>query len=336
MMPLFIIVSLIILLIMLANWLALRNDETLNLFFDRLLILFYLPIVFAGIAFVLLPPETADLLRTQGGLLLDNFPAAGIMFILMGAWGILVSFSGARRFLARWMPINPNSPVHTLALSLSGLLVGNTLLTLTQGGLEEMAMAAEAAELGDLVLQQALFVLMALFGAGLLVRRSGHKLSERLGLLPMTGAHIRLGLRWIFLLVLLQWGAGVLWAIIDPGQSELVESISGEIFGNLNTVWDWFILSLSAGLGEEILFRGALQPVFGLWATSLLFAIAHVQYGITPVMLVVFIIGFVLGRIRQQTNTSVAIFVHFGYNFVLGLLSLLAVYLEPFINNGGL
>jgi len=38
------------------------------------------------------------------------------------------------------------------------------------------------------------------------------------------------------------------------------------------------LLGLSAGIGEEITLRGALQPKLGLALTSLLFAALHVQY----------------------------------------------------------
>lgn len=335
-MPLFIIIVLVVLLIMLANWLAQRDDATLNLAFDRLLLFFNLPLIFSGLLLALLPADLATLLREEGGLLLSNFPAAGMVIALIGVWGALISFLRVRQWLAHWLPLKPRSPVHALALMLSAYLVGNTMLTLTQGGLAEMAATAEAANLGDLVLQQALFVLLSLFGVGLLVRRKGHAISERLGLLPMNGEHIRLGLRWIGILVVLQWAAGAAWAFFAPEESQMVQEISGELFANMNSVWDWFVVALAAGMGEEILFRGALQPVFGLWATSLLFAIAHVQYGITPVMLVVFVIGLALGWIRERSNTSVAIFVHFGYNFVLGMLSMLALYLEQFVSNGGM
>ncbi len=334
-MSLFLLIALIIIIILLANWLAAHQNATMNIAFDRMLLFMNVPIILGGLALALLPAEAVATLQGQGGLPLNNFPLAGGMIAFMGAWGTLASLRTVRQQLAHWLPLNINSPVHTLALVLSGYLIGNTLVTLTQGGLEEIALTAEAADINDLVMQQALFVLLALFGVGLLVRRGGHQVSERLGLQAMSREHVGLGLRWIVILVVLQWIGGLAWALLAPEQSDLVESISGELFSGLDTVWEWFVLALSAGLGEEILFRGALQPVFGLWFTSLLFAIAHVQYGITPVTLVVFIIGLALGRIRQRTNTSVAIFVHFGYNFVLGMLSLLAMYLEPLVNNGG-
>jgi membrane protease YdiL (CAAX protease family) len=41
----------------------------------------------------------------------------------------------------------------------------------------------------------------------------------------------------------------------------------------LNPVW----MSLVAGIGEEILFRGAIQPLLGLWLTSAIFSLLHIQ-----------------------------------------------------------
>jgi membrane protease YdiL (CAAX protease family) len=38
---------------------------------------------------------------------------------------------------------------------------------------------------------------------------------------------------------------------------------------------DLMLTSLSAGFSEELLFRGAIQPLLGIWLTSLLFALAH-------------------------------------------------------------
>ena len=85
-----------------------------------------------------------------------------------------------------------------------------------------------------------------------------------------------------------------------------------------------------AAVGEELLFRGALQPVLGLGLTSVLFALIHVQYGITPFLLIVLILAVILGLIRRYFSTTIAIFVHVGYDFVLGMLVLLASFLERF------
>lgn len=61
-------------------------------------------------------------------------------------------------------------------------------------------------------------------------------------------------------------------------------------------------VSWIAGISEEILFRGAIQPLIGIWWTSLLFIGIH-------------------GYIRVQSTTHVLYFLFtFGLSMVLGLL----------------
>jgi membrane protease YdiL (CAAX protease family) len=43
--------------------------------------------------------------------------------------------------------------------------------------------------------------------------------------------------------------------------------------------WNPLWFGLCAGIGEELLFRGALQPLLGIWWTGLLFALAHYGTG---------------------------------------------------------
>jgi len=90
-------------------------------------------------------------------------------------------------------------------------------------------------------------------------------------------------------------------------------------------------LGLAAALGEETIFRGALQPRFGLILTSLLFAIVHSNYGLSISTLVVFLLGIVLGLVRIRHNTSTSMIVHAIYNITLGLLAYLSLnFLDSF------
>ncbi len=41
--------------------------------------------------------------------------------------------------------------------------------------------------------------------------------------------------------------------------------------------WNPLWIALLAGFGEELLFRGALQPLVGLWISSLLFVLVHAR-----------------------------------------------------------
>ena len=84
-------------------------------------------------------------------------------------------------------------------------------------------------------------------------------------------------------------------------------------------------LGASAALGEETLFRGAVQPRFGFILTALLFALVHSNYGISMSTLIVFLLGLVLGVVRMRVNTTTAMIIHMVYNMSLGLLAYLGV-----------
>ncbi len=312
-------------LVMVANFVTLAQKPRLNKLFDLFLLLINLPILFIGALLLAFPSDLLSALMQGGGLPALNWSAAGWTLAGMGLWGILVSLRPIRRVLGRISPPDAELPMHALALVLSGFLVGNTIFSLTQGGLEELAATAVSASILDILFMQALFVGVALLGIGLYVRRTPPEARQRLGLTRPTGSQLLTGIGWIVVLVVLQALGGALWTLIDSSQAKLVENISGELLGNIDTFGEWLLLAMATGLGEELLFRGALQPVFGLGFTALLFAFAHVQYGLTPVTLVVFVIGIVLGLIRRKHGTAVSIFVHSGYNFALGMISLLAL-----------
>mgnify|MGYP001090944509 CR=1 FL=1 len=54
--------------------------------------------------------------------------------------------------------------------------------------------------------------------------------------------------------------------------NKIVDSITG---GFRLTLIDCIIISFIAGVSEELLFRGALQPLAGIWITSAIFVIVH-------------------------------------------------------------
>ncbi|MEJ2749598.1 MAG: CPBP family intramembrane metalloprotease [Anaerolineae bacterium] len=330
-MPLIVAFLAILFIIFVANYLVVLDNDTYKRVFDWLLLLVNVPVLLAGTAVMVVPASLLAELQPDLMRSLPNQVAYGGVLVGIAVWDVLACLRPLRRWLARWIPLDPTSPVHTLALVMSGILAGSTILTLTQGGLEGLAETAVSTPLIDFLFQQLLFVLLAFLGVGLLVRRGPAALIKRLGLERPSWAQIRLGLRWIAILVFIQWAVGMIWTLANPDQSKLVEGISNVLLGNFDTVGEWFAVALGAGIGEEILFRGAMQPVLGLWFTSIIFAIAHIQYGFTLASLLIIVISAALGYIRRRTNTTVAIFVHAGYDFVLGLFYLLATYLQHFI-----
>jgi membrane protease YdiL (CAAX protease family) len=313
-------------LIILANIIVKRQQPAEIRLFEWALFFVNIPLIVQGALHIFLPQRQLTNLNISAAAQSSGFVLLGI-----GLWGAVVCYRPLREGVAQWLPINPHSPVHTLALMLSGYLIGNPLLLITEGGLEAVADSAVSIGVTDIILQQLLFTILAFLGVGLFFRRSNEALQERLGLERPTQQQLLLGLRWIPILVLLQAAIGAIWVMINPEQAQQLDDISSTLLGDVDSLWEWFALALSAGIGEELLFRGALQPVLGLWFTAVLFAAAHIQYGLTPATLAVFLIAIALGIIRQRTNTTVAILVHFGYDFVIGLLALLAAYLEPLV-----
>ena len=313
-----------------ANLVAARDSQPANALFDLALAIINVPLLLLGVLLLIIPPEfTSFLVELEiPAIDLDN---AGWLLMAIAIWSILFCLRPVRRLLARLLPLDPQSPVHTLALVLTGYLVGNTLFALTQDVVAELVNTGVIVTIADIVLQQLAFVLVAFVGAGYLTRRNLKQISLRLGLVRPDASQLLLGLASIGMLLTLQWAIGIVWLLVDPEQAEFFGELNDALLSGLDSFGEWFILALASGMGEEILFRGALQPVFGIVFTSILFAIIHVQYGLTPITLAVFLLGLILGILRKRTNTTVTIFVHFGYNFILGLMALLAVYVQQLI-----
>ncbi len=318
-------------LIMLANILVVRNRTREQKAFSWLLLLINLPLFLVSLLLLLGSEARINEFQTEIGTNLNNIRLFGLILFLMAIWSLVAVIQPVRQVLAKIMPLDPASPVHTLALVFSGYLVGQSALTLSQGGLDGLAQNVAPTSVAFFVLSELLFVVIAIFGVGLLIRRNGHEVNQRLGLTRPKPIHLVWGIGLILILVFLQAMAGAIWALLFQDQAELLNDVNALLLTNIDTVWDRLILAIAAGVGEELLFRGALQPVFGLGFTAVLFGIVHVQYGFTPILLFVIFLAIVLGLVRRYFSNTMAIFIHAGYNFVLGLLALLAVYLEQFL-----
>ena len=312
-------ITLVVGLIVLANIVRQQEAETFHKLFDLLLLAVNAPLFFVGVLLVFQTNELRQLIDLQ----LDSPTAVGVFLQATAVWGVIVSFRSTRHSLERILPIDPHSPLHTLALVLSGYFAGSVILQVS-GGLDNLAENLPPVSIWLFVAQQIGFVLIALLGVGALMRRDWTAVLQRLGLEAVNSRQLLEGGGWIIVLVLLQWIGGAVWEAINPEEVALVEEIGLQLYQDFG-FWHWLALALAAGIGEEILFRGAIQPVFGNFFTSILFAIVHVQYGfLTPATLVLFILSLILGRIRERHNTTAAIFVHAGYDFVLGMITLLA------------
>jgi membrane protease YdiL (CAAX protease family) len=258
---------------------------------------------------------------------------AGLGLCLPSILGVILLLPPVRRLIARLVPIDPGRVVHAVALSYSSLVLVNLLLTLGMGlsnladALQSSADAGVSYNITALIWVQDLTMLaMAFVGVGWLSRRGLRVAAQRLGTIRPTWAQaavgLAIGLAMVPVVLLLERLAGQVGLGSNPDVERLTEQMLGPMLTSLPGV---LTLGLAAALGEESVFRGALQPRFGLILTSILFALLHSNYGITLSTLLVFVVGMVLGLLRQRTNTTVSMLTHATYNIALGLITYLGL-----------
>lgn len=97
--------------------------------------------------------------------------------------------------------------------------------------------------------------------------------------------------------------------------------INEKLFRN-RPLWHILVMTSVIAICEELLFRGALQPVLGLFWTSVIFTLIHFRYLAQWMMtVVVFFISLALGALLLVTDSLIAPTVaHFVVDFTLGVL----------------
>lgn len=128
------------------------------------------------------------------------------------------------------------------------------------------------------------------------------------------------------------WGtaAGLIlgFAAIMMMRMEMFQSIADEyyILRELKklklTKRQILVVSISAGVSEEILFRGAIQPIIGIWFTSILFIAVHgyIRLNTWPKLLFTlftFLLSMVLGWLFMWFGILSAIIAHAVYDILV-------------------
>jgi membrane protease YdiL (CAAX protease family) len=256
--------------------------------------------------------------------IISSFIVLGFMFMM------IYSFSFRKNTMRnlRLYKYNPYSAVHTVAVI---LMVGYTLInivgTLTSGGLQGVSedIQSNTLNIWDLVMNLVIHVILAVMGVGLFIRRNPKEVLKRLGLELPTWRQILMGVLVGAFLYLLTIPFGIIWqnAVgLDTFEQQTSAARQlGEFFTSSLLVG--FLMAFTASVGEEILYRGAIQPIFGNFITVLFFTVSHSQYFFTPTWLMIFLVGITFGILRTRFNTTTAIFAHFTYNFIPVLLVLL-------------
>ncbi|MFN8531055.1 MAG: CPBP family intramembrane glutamic endopeptidase [Anaerolineae bacterium] len=246
--------------------------------------------------------------------------------------GLLVIRPASRRLIRFTVgsgSFNPDSTVHITAFVLClTLICVNFGQFVLNGGIEGMATGVEQETnfIGSTLFQEVLWLLAAFLGIGLFLRRTPQAALERLGLRDLQTRNLISGFAAGIGMLIVVYAFGTIWAsLVSPEVFEQQNAASSEIAAAVNSLPAALLVSLLVAVGEEIFFRGALQPIFGLGATSIFFTLLHLQYTLTPASLLILAVAFILGVVRQRYGTSAAIVAHFTYDFSQLALAVLTV-----------
>ncbi|MEW6065241.1 MAG: type II CAAX endopeptidase family protein [Bacillota bacterium] len=152
------------------------------------------------------------------------------------------------------------------------------------------------------------------------------------GLAALWFFYVRQGTRWESIFRLdnagLVLGCGTLLAaglvimqillVIFVPHDKLLDDGTNKIFYTFSYPTLALLMSFGA-FAEELLFRAAMQPGFGIVLTSVLFAVIHVRYLKKWILLLgTFVMSLALGWLYETTqNIWAPVWAHFLVNFVM-------------------
>jgi membrane protease YdiL (CAAX protease family) len=258
------------------------------------------------------------------------FVAAGGAALLAGVLGVGVCVPPLRRVVggrlknAFWA-----DPPIFLALWLFVVVLANnavSFLIFTQEPDVSRLFPGGRLSPGTILTSQLPFVVVALLGVGLGVRRSPREALARLGYGRISSKQLGVVVLFIGATLAFSVAADALFAELQPDLYRKVGELSDTLFNPVglspfSAVLFGLLIGVGAGLGEETLFRGAVQPVFGILPTSILFASMHVQYGPSLLLGYVFLLSIGLGLLRKHINTTASFLAHAGYNSLAIILA---------------
>ncbi|KAF1075955.1 CPBP family intramembrane glutamic endopeptidase [Methanogenium sp. MK-MG] len=294
----------------------------------------------------MLPPEAMDMDVSPSGSLVDSSAefdlddslstddalriAEVVLLVLLSAGISFVGFSRRfRGFLSRYVPLDPDSFVHMVALVAVTALTLMPLVPLLVLG-EPVLLSPvflETGTGGEIFMESMkddIYNLLWTMGAsflvvGLFITRNIPETLKRLGLVRPTlqevGIAIGLGILLVGVFTVVEAGITIVWQFFgwQMTDTDAVELL----FAPMLTPVGALVASIAAGFGEELSIRGVLQPRFGILIPSLLFAALHAfQYNWDGV-LSVFLAGIIFALIRRYYCTTVSAVTHTVYDLIL-------------------
>jgi len=240
---------------------------------------------------------------------------ASFLALAIGIIAGLTLIPFLRNLLAKIIPFNPKSWPDTIGLFLLASIVALSSVALFVAG-DEQESATYLLLVGTAVTEVALaFVIV-----GAPFYRTISQAVKRLGLTIPTMREVWISLGLVVVAFVISAMSSVLVRLLQPDLYDEINENLGTLTSGIDTWWGAIVLGLCAGIGEEVLFRGAIQPKYGVVVTAIFFAVLHQQYGASFVTVGVFAVGILFGLERKHLSTTASIITHATYNTIAILI----------------
>jgi uncharacterized protein len=241
------------------------------------------------------------------------------LLLLVGIGLGLPLLRPVRAGLAQVTPLDPDSAIDMtglcVVLGLLGFFVGNSLAPMAGAPPDETLIPSVG--ILELVVQAVTFVALAYVAVGLPFWRDPRGATERLGIVAPDLRTIGIAVVATFAAFVVAGLAGLVSQQFNPELTESLNEVVDQMTAQVQNPIGAVVLGASAGIGEEAIFRGALQPRFGILIPSLLFAMLHgPQYGFNVALLGLLGVSIILGLERKYVNTTAAMITHALFNAV--------------------
>ncbi len=252
------------------------------------------------------------LLTVAGLALVANGHDNGWFVTALGLAFTLPLLRPIREVMSYLTPLDSASPIDMMGLGVVLALVVyfSYVMSLGPAEGEDTLAVTVASQLVNVIF----FVAVAYVAVGSGMYRTAGEATRRLGITRPTLPDVVVGVVAVVPTFALSVMGSMLTLYFQP---ELFEDL-GDTMEQMSAGTELTIVSLllfaSAGIGEEILFRGAIQPRFGIVITAAFWALVHTQYQLTFVVLGLFLVGILFGLIRKYMSTTPAIIAHALYN----------------------
>ncbi len=272
----------------------------------------------ANVGLYLVFGSPAVLLIVAGAAFAISGSRDGITFLAIGLGLGLPLLKQFRIQMARITNIDPASPIDMVGLSVVlAVMSALAVIYLAKPSPDD---SNGSVNLTQLLFQVAFFVALAFILVGTGVYRTFRESIARLGLdRKLTPRIVAIALGAVVVALIISSLASIATREFQPSVFDQLQQVTKDMTADVQNPLGALILGLSAGIGEELLLRGALQPRFGIFMTSLFFALLHTQYGLTFVLVGLFLIGVMLGKMRVRYGTAAPIITHAVFNVIVVL-----------------